>query len=300
MAFSGDPSNPPPKGHGGYAGGNLTPDDFEQLAAAFRPSWDRDVAALTGAGTLPAPDAIQGGGARADVRATPPLTNGTHAPVAAAVLPPEPMASVIVRPSSVPPPPVSARPPLIAGAGPSPGSVRPPEPAPRFMAPAIPAAPGVPTMPFARPVAPSFNFGESTFPGRSKKPLWIGLGVGATVIAAAVGIWAASGSEEKPATPASTAAAVTETKKAETPSIPPPPPEPVAATAEQHPPSSLAAPPGATAPWTAALPAPPPPPQPGRAAPAAAPPPARPPAASPAAPKPAAHKNTTIVRDVPF
>src|SRR3954454_11422276 len=98
MAYPGDPAGPVAKGDGSFAGGRLTPDDFDQLASAFRPSWEFDDAPFTGPGSLSPTDvrALQGGGGTsADIRAavqavaTPAATaiaNGAHAiPKAATV-----------------------------------------------------------------------------------------------------------------------------------------------------------------------------------------------------------------------
>ena len=71
-----------------FAGGRLSPDDLDQLAAAFRPSWEFDEAPFTGAGTMSPADlhALQGGGGtHADIRAVAqaaaaPAINGAHAP----------------------------------------------------------------------------------------------------------------------------------------------------------------------------------------------------------------------------
>src|SRR5271166_642101 len=89
MAYPGSP----PKGPVPFEKAPLTPDDFERLATAFRPSWELDEAPFTGAGTLSAGDvrALQGGGTHADVRAhafsaltTAQSAHANHAPAKAA------------------------------------------------------------------------------------------------------------------------------------------------------------------------------------------------------------------------
>ena len=81
MAYPGDPSGPPPRGRASFVAGRLTPDDFEQLAAAFRPSWDFDEAPFTGPGSIsPSELQVLGGAGRthADIRPAVPLMNGTQ------------------------------------------------------------------------------------------------------------------------------------------------------------------------------------------------------------------------------
>jgi hypothetical protein len=104
MAYPGEPSGPAAKGSGTFAGGRLSADDFDQLAAAFRPSWEFDEAPFVGAGTMSPADlqALQGsGGTHADVRAVAraaaaPVVNGTHAPSKAPAPSHEPEDSVII------------------------------------------------------------------------------------------------------------------------------------------------------------------------------------------------------------
>src|SRR5579884_2590963 len=94
MAYPGDPSDPAAKGQGGGLATRLTADDFERLAAAFRPSWELDDAALTqpGAASSAAVRVMPGGGAAF----TPaPVANGMHAP-AKRVASHEPDESVII------------------------------------------------------------------------------------------------------------------------------------------------------------------------------------------------------------
>src|SRR5277367_2131119 len=127
MAYPGDPSGPAAKGPGAFAGARLTADDFDQLAAAFRPSWEFDEAPFVGAGTMSPSDlrALQGGGGtHADIRAVAqaaaaPVANGAHAPPKPApTAAHEPEDSVIIDRSitaaAIAPPPVQARPPAPA------------------------------------------------------------------------------------------------------------------------------------------------------------------------------------------
>jgi hypothetical protein len=311
MAYRGDPSSPAGKARMPSATSPLTSEDFEQLAAAFRPSWELDEAPFTGPGALSPGDlrALQGGGTRADVRATVQLTNGTHAPPKATVSH-EPENSVVIdrsiTASDIPAPRITP-------------SNRPPAPSFQLQAraapfgAALPAAPQVPNLPLgpavgAIPAAPigssGFEVEEPSFVRPSKKPLWLGIGAGAVVLIAA-GVWLASGSsggEDRPATiPASTA----ERPRAHTfaPMLPPPP-ETTAAGAvppPQAPPATLppVVPAAVTPAAVVATTAPPPAPPPTRVTPAAAPPP-RPVAAPASKPAPRRTAGPTIVRDVPF
>src|SRR5260370_25874312 len=97
MAYRGDPSSRAGKARMASPTAALRPEDFEQLAAAFRPSWELDEAPFTGPGALSPGDlrALQGGGTHADVRATAQLTNGSHAPPKATVSH-EPENSVVI------------------------------------------------------------------------------------------------------------------------------------------------------------------------------------------------------------
>jgi len=93
MAYPGNPTKGP-----GFENVPPTPDDFERLAAAFRPSWELDNAPFTGAGTLSAGDirALQAAGPAVDLRAaSTQLSNGAHVPPKATATP-EPVASVII------------------------------------------------------------------------------------------------------------------------------------------------------------------------------------------------------------
>src|SRR5258706_5254511 len=210
MAYPNDPSSPAPGEQGTFANAGLSPDDFERLAAAFRPSWELDEAPFTGAASFSTADlrALQGGGTRADVRTVAQATNGgAHpAPVAAAVQAPEgaglvdrglpavdaiPQAQPPARPSAPP----LARPSTPPLARPS----APPldlSPRPRL----VDRAAQMQAASMARVRVPSVDL-EEPFARRSRKPLWLGLGVGAVGLIA-VGIWAASGhGNDKPQGP---------------------------------------------------------------------------------------------------
>jgi hypothetical protein len=326
MAYPGDPSGPAAKGSSSFAGGRLSADDLDQLAAAFRPSWEFDEAPFVGAGTMSPADlhALQGGGGtHADIRAVAqaaaaPAINGAHAPPKPAAVFHEPEDSVIIDRSitaaalTPPPPPapelvrapVAAGPviapavvPVFAPMTPPPAAVQAPRAADRLAQTRIVRRPAV-QVPVPRESTGSF---DARALGRSKRPLWIGLGAGAVVLVA-VGIWATSGSSSEPAAPAAPA----KTVQAAVPDIPPPPPE----TTPEPPP----APPPKTVPISALAQVPPPvvtpaslpvaPARPAAPPPAAPPPtPAPRPAAAPAA-KPAARPKPggggTIVHDVPF
>ncbi len=314
MVYPGDPSGPAAKGLGAFAGGRLTADEFDQLAAAFRPSWEFDEAPFAGAGTMSPSDlhALQGGGGtHADIRAVAhaaaphaaaPVANGAYPAQRPAGPAHQPEDSVIIDRS------ITAA--DIAPAPPPPPSVQPVQPRPQ---PAIPvatvAAPISPdrlaqTRIVHRPApVPAPRESTGSFDARalrSKRPLWIGLGAGSVALVA-VGIWAASGSAEAPARPVPPTLA--KTVQAAAPDIPPPPPETTPA-AVAPPPKTI--PISALAQVPATVVAPPPPQQaPARpvAAPVApAPPPAPRPAVAPT-PKPAARPKAgagTIVHDVPF
>jgi hypothetical protein len=310
MAYPGDPSGPAAKGPGAFAGGRLTVDDLDQLAAAFRPSWEFDEAPFVGAGTLSPADlhALRGGGGtHADVRAVAqaapaPVVNGAHASPKANVTSHEPEDSVIIDRSitapavaPIPPPPA----PELVRAPPAPApapavAVQAPRAADRLAQTRI-----VRRSPQVAPPRESTGSFDVQALGRSKKPLWIGLGGGAVVLVA-VGIWASSGGSAAPA-PAPPPPA--KTVQAAVPDIPPPPPETT--------PEPPAAPPPKTVAVTSLPQVPPPvvtpaslPPAPARPAAAAAPPaPAPRPVVAPT-PKPAPRAKPggggTIVHDVPF
>jgi hypothetical protein len=308
MAHPGDPSGSAAKGPGAFASGRLTVDDLDQLAAAFRPSWEFDEAPFAGAGTMSPVDlhALRGGGGtHADVRAVAqaapaPVVNGAHALPKAVAPSHEPEDSVVIdrsitaaamAPTPPPPAPELVRAPL---APPSAVPVQPPRNADRLAQTRI-----------VRRSAPVPAPRESTGSidvralGRSKRPLWIGLGAGAVVLVA-VGIWASSSGS---VAPAAVPPAPAKTVQAAAPDIPPPPPETT--------PEPPAAPPPKTVPVTALAQVPPPlvnaaslPLAPARpAAPPAAPPaPAPRPVVAPT-PKPTPRAKPgggTIVHDVPF
>ncbi len=91
----------------------LSTDDLDQLAAAFRPSWELDDAPFTGAGTMAPADlrALQGsGGTRADVRNASQAPPIAHAPVAPATVAHAPVAQAPVARASAAPPPVAPGP----------------------------------------------------------------------------------------------------------------------------------------------------------------------------------------------
>jgi hypothetical protein len=311
MAYAGDPSGPVTKGAAAFAGGRLSADDLEQLAAAFRPSWEFDEAPFVGPGSL-APAELQalqgGGGTHAEVRAvaqaTARVVNGAHAPAWPQAASHEPEDSVIIdraitAPALAPPPPAPevARAPLAQA--PAVAPVQAPR-APDRLAQTRVVRRSAP-VPAPRESTGSF---DAHALGRSKRPLWIGLGAGAVVLVA-VGIWATSGGSESPAV---VPRPPPKTAQAAAPDIPPPPPE--------SPPETPAAPPPKTVPVSALAQVPPPvvtpdslpqaPPRPVAAPPAPAPAPAPRPAAAvaPAPPKPVARPKPagggTIVHDVPF
>jgi hypothetical protein len=335
MAYPGDPSGPGSKGPGAFGGAVLTPDDFEQLAAAFRPSWEFDEAPFTGAGSIAPSDlrALQGGGGtHADLR-TAAQTNGVHARQPGAVshepedsviidrtitaadmgappppalvrsvpAAPAPLPAVIVQTPTPPVPvvaaPVTSVPPAVL--------IAPPPPQPQAISPerlartrVVQRAPVV--VPAAKDSTGSFDAAGSPFK-RSKRPLFIGLGAGAAALVAA-GIWFSSSGSDPAAPPAP--ATIAKTVQTAAPDIPPPPPpaETTAAapaptpTPRTIPISALAQVPANPPPQAA------PPPRPVAVAPAPAPRPA-PVAAPPPQPKPAARPkpaSATIVHDVPF
>jgi hypothetical protein len=310
MAYPGDPSGPPSRGGTSFVAGRLTPDDFEQLAAAFRPSWEFDEAPFTGPGSMSPSElhALQGGGGtHADVRVAAPLTNGVHGhaipkPTAATA---ELQDSVIVDRALTTadiPLPVSAPAPT-----PAPTPFGPPVsvPAPALVAPARPASPDrlaqtrivqrpVAVIPLSRDSTGSFDVGKG-----SKRSLWIAIGVGVFALGG-IGIWQLSGSPNAAAPPAPTVVA-TPAPTRPPPDIPPPPettaatpPSPVAQVPKTVPVSALAQVP--TPVQTSAPPA--------RTAVAPSPPPAPAPRPVAPAPKPAARPKAgggaTIVHDVPF
>jgi flagellar protein FliO/FliZ len=307
MAYPGEPSGPPPRGGTSFLAGRLTPDDFEQLAAAFRPSWEFDDAPFTGPGSLSSAELqlLQtAGGTLADVRAAAPLTNGVHghAVPKAAAISADPEDSVIVDapPPAATPAPTPYGPPVSVAAAPAP-SLKPTSPD-RLAQTRIVQRPAI-AIPPSKDSTGSF---DAVRP--SKKPLWIGLG--AVAVAAAVfGIYTATKGPEGPEAPvaastAPTAAAPTAesptqpaTQAAATPPAPAPSASPApttTSTIRTIPISALAQVPATvqtSAPVThfPVAPAPPPAPAPRPVAPVAPRPAPRPKAAG-----------GTIVHDVPF
>ncbi len=261
MAYPGDPSGPAAKGSSSFAGGRLSPDDLDQLAAAFRPSWEFDEAPFVGAGTMSPGDlhALQGGGGtHADIRAVAqaaaaPAINGAHAPPKPAAASHEPEDSVIIDRSitaaALAPPQASPlqSPLLQAPPPPAPEPVRPPSIAP-------PPAVAPLAAPVLAPMAPSPLSPVAVYSPRSADRLAqtrivrrsvqapvprestgsfdaralgrskrpLWIGLGAgAVVLVAVGIWATSGSSSEAPAPAAPA----KTVQAAVPDIPPPPPE---------------------------------------------------------------------------
>ena len=232
----------------------LTPDDLDQLAAAFRPSWEFDEAPFVGAGSMSPGDirALQGGGGtprgrpgRGGCRAGWPT--GRMRPAKPAAVSHEPENSVIIDRSDH----RSGHRGAVATAGSAsrrgapghrvPASRRlpvaaPPHGAPRRGPPvAAPAPPPLGRPPCAdadRPASRPFlrrrestgSFDARRAAGQSKRPLWIGLGAGAVALAA-VGIWAtSSGSSEPPPCP-DAGHRRRSPSRLPAPDIPPPPPE---------------------------------------------------------------------------
>jgi hypothetical protein len=278
-----DPSSKDPPGSGAR---ELTADDFERLAAVFRPSWELDDAPFTGPANLSSAEveSLQAKDVASRVLGTGPTTNGSHAyaeQAAPSVVITEPSEPVPLQPASPPP----AR---------SPAQAQPRSVELRMATPAH--AQALPTgrpaeSPVARPRLPSLDFDEvPAFARRSKKPLWIALSAVAIALAG-LGVWISAGSSGRPPSPAENVApappkaiaTVVETAARPAPEPAPPPPP--------------AAPPPPPVPTPVAAPASPP-------QPAAARTPATPPKPPPAAPKatPSRPKagGPTIVRDVPF
>lgn len=328
------PADPAAKAPATFAHARLTPEEADRLAAMFRPSWEFDDAPFTGAGSLSPSEiqALQGGGVRADVRATaatamaPPVTNGTHAVAPAH----EPENSVVIDRSitAADLPPNAAQPVGAPKAGAKTimgGLQAPVAPPPQQAAPVpepAPMPPSVPTpRPISRPPAPDFRVGPPVstrspasvrqaiqideavvYPRKSRKGLFIGVGTVAALLVG-VGIYVATSGGEKPAPGAATTAATEKPTEDKLSAVPPPPP--ATTTADPTPPAppppvqttAAATPPQPPVAPVTALPVapapPPPPPQPHYAA--APPRPA--PAAAPPRPKKAGQ---TIVRDVPF
>jgi hypothetical protein len=299
MAYPNDPSSPAPGEPGAFANARLSPDEFERLANAFRPSWELDDAPFTGAASFSPADlrALQGGGTRADVRSVTQAANGGYPPpVVAAPQWPE-AGAVADRPMPpvdvVPPPPPVARPSSPPLARPS----APPldlSPRPRLVNRAV----QMQAASIARDRAPSMDL-EEPFPRRSKTPLWIGIGA-ATLALIVVGVWAVSG-HGTDKSPAPTVLSVDMRAQDNAPPIPPPPPE-TATTVQASPPPPTPRPTAAATPTpvipTTAVTALPVAPLPARVV-AASPPR---PVYTPPAPRPTPRPKggSTIVRDVPF
>ena len=324
MAYPGDPSGPAAKGPGAFASARLTADDFEHLAAAFRPSWELDEAPFTGSGTMSPADlqALQGGGGtHADVRAAvvapaPPPAPLTHA-VPKATVSQEPEDSIIIDRSVTDNIAAAARTPLGAAVIP----VQPPAPPPApVMAPPPPAHTPerlAKTRIVPRPVIPvapesTGSMAAAAAFGRSKKPLWIGLGAGVVALAG-LGIWIGSSGSSDSASPPAAPATIAKTVETQAREVPAPPETTAAATTAAPTPPPAAPRPSAVSALaqvpTPMVPTPAPAPQPTQrniptVTPASLPPaPAPRPAAAAPAPKPAARPKPaagTIVHDVPF
>jgi len=264
MAYPGDLSNPAPAAAAGLMkSARLTADDLEQLAAAFRPSWELDDAPFTGAGSIAPADlhALQGsGGTHADIRAAAqaPIT---RAPAAYPTAQP-PVAQPTAAPALAAP-----APPVRAGNGARPAPVAPtwvPEPLPNIVvergitaadiaAAGPPPPPAAPT-PLGPPVVVGHPDAQSmdrlaktrivhraaptmSAPKESTGSFDLGrspfggpskrplwIGAGAGVVAlAAIAIWAATGSNSETRPPP--APILVKTYAAPPPAIPPPPPE---------------------------------------------------------------------------
>jgi hypothetical protein len=292
MAYPTDPRNPASANASAFVSARLTPEEAERLAATFRPSWEPDEAPFVGPATMSDADlrALRGGGTHPDVRGSIQAINGARAPVPATVLH-EPESSVIIDPAIAAP----EQTPLTS----VPSTMQTTQVIPRRADPRIgtgASAREAPTVTFPAARSRMVSLDEVEFRKRSKTGLWLGLGA-AAVILISVGIWLASGSDEKqaplPFPPAQKTQATVESR------VPPPPRLPE--TAAPQPIAPAPPPPAAIAPVAAAPPpavAPPAPPPRLVVPPAPRPPSWVPPQARPAArPKPA---GTTIVRDVPF
>jgi hypothetical protein len=299
MAFPGNPS----KGSAGFENAPLTPDDYERLATAFRPSWELDEAPFTGAGALSPTDirALQGGGTHADVRAAAlgglggvggATGNGAHPPPKPTVMVDEPSTKVIVDITSAPPPTVQVaaeRPRVVASPG------------PWVAASGAEVAAAVAPQPQSkvitvRPPRPAFQSDAAYPKPGSKTGLWAAIGGAAVLVVGGV-VWLASGSSES----AEKAAQPATTQKVQdrTASIPPPPPEPVVAAVPVQAPASppvVAATSLPPAPAMANLPSPSRP----VVMNAPAPHPVSNPTPAPKPPTASRPKGPTIVRDVPF
>jgi hypothetical protein len=289
-----------------FKSAKLTPDDFEQLAAAFRPSWELDDAPFTGAGAMSPADAHalqNGGGTHFDVRPAAQSPNGAYP--AAGVTGQGPERAVVAERG------ITAAHVAAVGALPSaPAPALTPHGPPIVMAPAMSQPLGQGDRfaktrlvdrrtgaPMARESTGSFDLAAASF--RSRGPMWMGLGVCAIALIGA-GVWVTQSKQTSHPTPDPVMMA--KTVEAVAPAIPPPPPETTAAAVTPPPktvPPAAAAPPALPAPVqaTAAAPALPV----ARQSVVVAPAPAR--AAVAPVPRPVARaKGTTatIVHDVPF
>jgi hypothetical protein len=337
MAYPSDSSDP--TRDGGGARDETSAEELERLAATFRPSWQLDDAPFTGGASFSAGEiqALEGAEARAQVRAAMDASNGAR-------LPPKPVAfqqppsTVIIEttPEARPVGPNRAQS-TIVGMPPGPSLSNVQQGSPRVVQ--RPAAPASPWLPPASPWQPpaSDDLEDSAFPRRSKKPLWVGVGV---CLAGAIGLgaWTTLSSRSapepapvhasearpraeqppptpEPAAPAPprpevTAAPPPRTEVVTAQAAPPPRPE---VTAQAPPPRTETAPTTAPAPASAAIAASPvttrgsPLPTPAPAAlpplPRTAPPPAPAQPAHASTPKSAPRPrpaSTTIVHEVPF
>ncbi len=294
----------------GFEGARITPAQAEAFAAGFLPSWESE-------GGVVARGGAANGHAGGDLRATM-KSNGvhaeSHAPPSRTVVS-EPEDSVVIDRSITAeqlaaPPPDSARvpvatvrlaPPVAVAAVPS-VTPAPPPPVPlpasmRPMPPPVSARPAPPSRP-PRPVTrtPSIDY-EVSAP-KSKKGLFIGLGIGAAaLLAVGIGIAASSGDSSKADDSGGpTITVVKPDDSAKTPSAPP-------AATQAAAPKPMATTPVATAttppvPVTA-LPvaATPDPPKPKPTHTTAPQPQSNP---QPRAAQPRSGGNTAIVKDVPF
>jgi hypothetical protein len=328
MSYPSDPPNPAGSSAPTSATARLSPEDFEQLAATFRPSWEVDDTPFTGAGARAESgrQAPRSEGTQADVRGAVHALNGTHAPAPATVLNEAPASSVILDRSiaadGAPGAPVwtgelHERSAAIAGPAPRPLHTSP------ILKPAR-AVSGSLSRSFSPPLGMrstastgagaaahrgriSTDEGELRVAKRSRLFLWLFLG--ATAIGLSVGVWVASRSSDRSAAPAPSVASE---PSAEPSRIPPPPP------AETLAPPPVAQPAPVEAPAVAAIQIPatpatvpsfvaptapytPPPPAPRALA---APAPRSPAWNGAATPAPRATPKkpagATIVRDVPF
>jgi hypothetical protein len=236
----------------GFEAARITPEQAEALAAGFLPSWETDGGALAGA---------TNGHAAGELRSTM-KSNGVHAESHA---PPsrtrvsEPEDSVVIDRSITAaqvaaPPPDSGRvrvatarlaaPPVAAPAPPiaPPPSFRPPAPAPVAMRP-MPQHP-------ARPATRALAVDDDIPAQKSKKGLFIGLGVGAAALLAIIIGFAASGGDASKADdsggPSITVVKPDNSAKAESTPATPLPTQTTTATSQPTSPEAVAATPPPT------------------------------------------------------